>query len=150
MGIEFKVAAAAARGDDDVVEVTFPEPIGVVKAKRLTTAQAEIMGTELRLRPTVTALKIAAISMGTEVADYLEALLLDGVIDQPDLIGGWGENDEGKNEEGLIDSLIRQFTGRPTGPSTGSSTSQTAGGRRSTARTPGKGSTRSASRSTGS
>jgi hypothetical protein len=149
---EFKVAAQAARSED-VVEVTFPEPFGVLNAHRPTTAQAEILGSQLRSNSTLAALEFVRIifaERGDEVVDWLRGLLLDGKIDREDLIGGWGQNEEGKNEQGLLDGIIRQFSGRPTEPSTGSSRSQSAGGRRSTARTPGPGSIPSDSPSTGS
>lgn len=156
MGIEFKVAAQAAREDDadrDVIEVTFPEPLGVLKAYRPSTAQSEILGSQLRIQPTLTALELARVifeDRGDDVVEWLTDMLMERRIEQRDLIGGWGENGEGKNEEGLIDGILRQFTGRPTGPSTGSSSSRSAGGRKSTARSRGKGSIQSDSRSTAS
>lgn len=151
MGIEFKVAADAAKPDGDVVEVTLPEPFGVVDAHRPTTAQGEILGSQLQIRPTLTALEFTRIIFGREdIAEYFRDLLLDGKIQREDLIGGWGENDEGKPEKGLIDQILLQFTGRPTAPSTGSSRSRSAGGRRSTGRSPGVGSIPSDSPSTGS
>lgn len=143
MGFEFKVAAQAARSED-VIEVTFPDPLGVVNAHRPTTAQSEILGSQLRLQPVQASLEFARIvfaDRGDEVADFLRNALLDGLIDLPDLIGGWGPNDEGRNEVGLFNGLIQQFSGRPTVPSTASSSSQSSGGRRSTGkRTPGPGS----------
>lgn len=150
MGIEFHIAAAAERGDEDVIEVDFGGDLGVREAKRITTAQAELLAAQIRQYPTLGALEMIRASMGDEVAEHLRELLLAGIIDRNDLIGGWGENDEGKNEIGLLDQIIRGFTGRPTAPSTGSSRSQSTGGRRSTVRTPGKGSIQSSSRSTGS
>jgi len=150
MGIEFRVAAAAERGEEDVVEVDMGGELGVVEARRITSAQAEILASRIRQYPTLGALDMIEAFMGSDVREYLYDLLMKGAIDRNDLIGGWGENDEGRNEQGLLDQLIAQFTGRPTAPSTGSSRSQSTGGRRSTARTPGKGSTRSSSPSTDS
>lgn len=146
MGLEFKVAARAAREDDenrDVIEVAFPEPIGTRLASRPTTAQAEILGEAIRNTPTLAALEFVNITIGPEVADYLRNLLLDGSIERNDLIGGWGPNEDGRNEVGLVDGIIAEFSGRPTGPSTASSGSRTTGGRKSTRRTPGVGSTAS-------
>lgn len=45
------------------------------------------------------------------------------------------------NERGLIDNLIEQVAERPTQPPTDSSTSSELGGKKSTGRSPGKGST---------
>jgi hypothetical protein len=152
MGIEFRVAAKSARAtaDQDVVEVTFPNPIGVVKAVRPTSAQAELIGESLRISPTRGALEFVGVTMGAKVESYLRGLLLDGTLDREDIIGGWGENDEGKNVDGLIDQIMEEFTGRPTEPSTDSSSSRATGGRSSTRRSPGKGSTRSTSPSSAS
>lgn len=150
MGIEFKIAAAAARADAEVIEINLGD-FGTVEARRPTTAQAQILGADMQQMGTVNAaLAFIEMLVSKEAAEYLRGLIRQGVIDREDLVGGWGENDEGLNEEGLVDQIIKGFTGRPTAPSTGSSRSQTAGGRRSTGRTPGKGSTRSPSPSTAS
>lgn len=75
---------------------------------------------------------------------YLKGLLQNDQIDFELLLGG---DDEGG---GLVDSIMEEYAGRPTGPSTSSSASPASSGRPSTGRTPGKGSTRSTSRSTAS
>lgn len=151
MGIEFAVAARAARPDGDVVEVTLPEPFGVKLAKRPTVAQGEILGSQLNARPTLTALAFLEVIFEDDaVVEYFRGLLLAGTIDRRDLVGGYGENEDGLPEKGLIDEILGHFTGRPTGPSTGSSSSRSAGGRRSTGRSPGTGSIPSDSPSTAS
>lgn len=68
--------------------------------------------------------------------NQLLTLIEAGVIDNGTLIGG----DE-TNEKGLIDNLIEQVAERPTNPPTGSSSSSQPGGKKSTGRSPGKGST---------
>lgn len=75
---------------------------------------------------------------------YIKQLLQDDRIDFDLLIGG---DDEGG---GLVDTIMEEFSGRPTGPSTDSSAQRASSGRPSTGRTPGKGSTSSGTRSTGS
>lgn len=71
----------------------------------------------------------------------LRKLISDDVIDMGTLTGGGEEDDEG-----IIDWIISQAADeRPTRPSADSSSSQATGGRRSTGRSPGKGSTLSPS-----
>lgn len=76
---------------------------------------------------------------------YLKELLGDDRISFGTLFGG-----DDDNEAGLVDSLLKEAAGRPTTPSSDSSPSEKSTGRQSTGRSPGKGSTRSASRSTDS
>jgi len=76
----------------------------------------------------------------------LRKLITDDVVDMSILTGGGGEN-----EDGIIDWIISEAAmNRPTPPSSASSSSQASGGRRSTGRSPGKGSTLSRSLSTAS
>jgi len=71
----------------------------------------------------------------------LRKLISDDVIDLGTLTGGGDDNDEG-----IVDWIISQAAeNRPTPPSADSSSSPETGGRRSTGRSPGKGSTRSPS-----
>jgi hypothetical protein len=71
----------------------------------------------------------------------LRKLISDDVIDLGTLTGGGDEN-----EDGIVDWIISQASeDRPTPPSADSSSSPETGGRRSTGRSPGKGSTRSPS-----
>lgn len=71
----------------------------------------------------------------------LRKLITDDVIDIGTLTGGGDENDEG-----IVDWIISQAAeNRPTPPSADSSSSPESGGRRSTGRSPGKGSTLSPS-----
>lgn len=68
----------------------------------------------------------------------LRKLISDDVIDLGTLTGGGDDNDEG-----IVDWIIGQASeNRPTPPSADSSSSPETGGRRSTGRSPGKGSTR--------
>lgn len=82
-----------------------------------------------------------------EVGDtyYLRELLAEGRID-----GGilWGGDDE--NKQGLVQVILEHWAGRPTSPSSASSSSRKGTGRPSTGRSRGKGSTSSPSRSTAS
>lgn len=68
--------------------------------------------------------------------NVLLTLIEDGQISDDMLFGG-----EGENEEGIVDWLIEQASERPTDPPTGSSGSSQPGGKKSTGRSPGKGST---------
>lgn len=147
--LEFNVAAEAAEvaEDEDIVEV----PINgkVFQARRPTVAMGALLNANLNStgpdRLTVV-FRLVEGFMGPEAREEIEALIWDRKIDYGDLIGGSEQNPEG----GLIDRLFEAFAERPTTPSTGSSPSQAAGGRRSTGRSPGKGSTRSPSPSTAS
>lgn len=74
-----------------------------------------------------------------EYAD-LQKMVFDGIIPPSLLFGG----DE-LNGRGILDGIIREFSGYPTQPSEESSPSPSSGGARSTGRSPGKGSTSSTS-----
>lgn len=147
--IEFNVAAEAEEvaEDEDVVEV----PIGakVFQARRPTVAQIALLngalGAKGRQRLEAAYVFIEAL-MGPDARTEVESLVLDRRIDFGDLIGGSDRNPDG----GLIDMILSEFSGRPTEPSTASSQSRSSGGRKSTGRSPGKGSTRSSSPSTDS
>lgn len=146
MGIAFKAAAEAYElgEDEDVIEVPIE---GVVyTARRPTVAQASLMlsGGDLLI-----AFKLIEGIMGRKARDHIERLVWERKIDLDDLIssGGTEQNPDG----GLIPQIIEEFAkSRPTPPSTDSSPSQTTGGRRSTGRSPGKGSTLLTSPSTDS
>lgn len=76
----------------------------------------------------------------------LHRLMVEGLVDYNLLL--WGDD---RNPQGIIQSLLAQVSaGRPTVPSSDSASSPQNGGRRSTGRSPGQGSTRSASPSTDS
>jgi hypothetical protein len=75
----------------------------------------------------------------------LRKMISDDVIDLGTLTGGGDENDEG-----IVDWIISQASSRPTPPSADSSTSPAPIGKRSTGRSPGKGSLLSVSPSPGS
>lgn len=72
-------------------------------------------------------------------------MIEDGRVSLGLLFGG-DEN----NRRGIIDTAMAQASGRPTKPSSGSTGSPKGGGKRSTGRSPGKGSTLSSSPSTAS
>lgn len=76
-------------------------------------------------------------------ATRLHSLMARGVVTTSLLVNG-GE----RNETGVIPAIIEMVTGNPTQSSTDSSTSPTSGGKKSTGRSPGKGSTLSDSPST--
>lgn len=153
MALAFKVAAEAAdiSEDEDVVEVPIDDMVYV--ARRPTTAQGMLLGAALshggEERNTIIFDLISAL-MGPEALAHVKKLILARRIDFDDLLGGGSdENPDG----GLIDMIFAEFAAsddRPTQPSAASSSSRAAGGRKSTGRSPGKGSTRTTSRSTGS
>lgn len=149
MAIEFKIAAEASEAgeDEDVVEV----PIGdqVFIARRPTLAQGALLNAVLNSKGSdrLTAVfRLIRSLLGDEGGAFIEQLVWDRKIDYGDLIGGSENNPEG----GLVDMIFAEFAERPTTPSTASSASRASGGRKSTGRSPGRGSTRSPSPSTGS
>lgn len=79
-------------------------------------------------------------------------LMEEGVIDVPDIIGGSEAGEDGEGRPSLFAQLTEEASGgRPTQPSSDSSKrSEEDSGRRSTGRSPGKGSIRSNSPSTDS
>lgn len=141
--IEFAVAAEAAEvdEDEDIVEV---EIDGVkYTARRPTTAQSALLAVALTQTGTerLSAIfNIAEALLGTEGREHIERLVWARRIDLDDLIGG-----NEKHAEGLLDSIFSEFSERPTQPSADSASSQPVGGRKSTGRSPGKGSIHSAS-----
>lgn len=150
MAIAFQAAAHAAEisPNEDVVEVPID---GVVyKARRPTPMQGALLNEALTSTSGAARLsavfKLIQALLGTEAREVLEEMAWDRRIDFPDLIGGSEQNPEG----GLLDQIFAEFAARPTEPSTDSSSSQTPGGRKSTGRSPGKGSIRSDSPSTAS
>jgi hypothetical protein len=150
MGINFNVAAEAheAAKDEQVVEV--PIDGTVYLARRPTTAQAALLS--MAMATTDGAARLASVFrlieglLGEEALGAVQNLVWARRIDFGDLIGGSEENPDG----GLVDQIFAEFSKFPTEPSTDSSSSRTAGGRRSTGRSPGKGSIRSTSPSTDS
>ena len=146
MGISFAASAEAyAVGEDeDVVEIPIE---GIVyKARRPTTAQAALMvgGGDMQI-----AFNLIEGLMGPQARAHIERLVWARKIDLADLLDP--EGTEQNPDGGLIPQIIQEFSAaRPTQPSSGSASSQTTGGRRSTGRSPGKVSSRSTSRSTDS
>lgn len=153
--IEFNVAAKAAEMDGDEAVVEVPIDGVVYYARRPTVAQIALLnttmvgdGTDVRLGA---AFDLLESMLGPAARHHLERLAWNRLIDFDDLVGGSEENPEG----GLIDQIFEEFQNkdlveRPTQPSAASSSSQASGGRKSTGRSPGKGSTRSPSPSTDS
>lgn len=149
MGIEFKVAAKAEAAkiskDEDVVEVPIEDVIYI--ARRPTSAQVGLL-TYAQAKGEnyyVAAFDMVESMMGVEAVQHLRRLIGERRIDFDDIVGGTEQN-----PKGLISAVIAEFAGRPTEPSTASTGSRPSGGRRSTGRTPGKGSTSSPTASTGS
>lgn len=71
-------------------------------------------------------------------AKRLRVLMARGVVSVQLLFSG-----DDNNETGIIPAIVEAATGNPTPSPTDSATSQTSGGKKSTGRAPGKGSTRS-------
>lgn len=147
--LEFAAAAAASEVDEneDIVEVNL---FGLnVEARRLTTAQTALISAARAQGggEQVNAIFGAIQDMfGTEALAHVKRLIHDRRIDLGDLLGGGTELNP---DHGVVDAVIAAFSaGRPTRPSTASSSSRATAGPRSTGRSPGKGSTRSASPST--
>lgn len=149
MVIEFAVAAEASEvgEDEDVVEI----PIDGVtyQARRPTVAQGALLNVALAskgVKALSAVYELIGGVMGEDARAHIERLVWARRIDFDDLVGGSEKNPDG----GLIDQIFEAFTEFPTKPSSGSSPSRPTTGRRSTGRSPGKGSTRSPSPSTDS
>lgn len=153
---EFKVAAKRAAKEDDeatpVIEIPFGDRTLISKIP--SPGQASLFYARLvsdsteeeRDNGTVNAvfgLLRSVLAPGD--VPYIKELLGEGRIEFSTLFGG-----DDENERGLVEELLREASGRPTEPSSDSSSSQKSTGRPSTGRSPGKGSTRSTSKSTGS
>lgn len=149
---EFKVAAKEAAGEtEEVIEIVFGERTLVSRIP--TSGQVALFYDRLASTSAgddedsgavaaVFGLLRGVLAPGD--VPYLKQLLQDRRIGFDVLLGG---DEEG---EGLVDALMAEYAGRPTTPSTDSSASPESTGRKSTGRSPGKGSTRSASPSTAS
>lgn len=147
MSLEFHVAAKAEAAkpgtDEDVVEV----PIDGVTyiARRPTTAQVALLNASPDATYAEAVMKMVQALLGEDGLKHIQRLIWDRRIEFGDLMGGTKSN-----PKGLVSAIIAEFAGRPTEPSTDSSPSRETGGRKSTGRAPGKGSTRSSSPSTDS
>lgn len=109
----------------------------------------------MRPNPGQSTLVLASFNMGpqraiTAIYRFLEGILLDDGYDRiTEMIGDgtitfdllFGGDD--KNDQGIIEWIIEEVGARPTQPLSGSSASSNSSGKRSTGRSPGKGSTRS-------
>lgn len=153
---EFKVAAkrAAKEVDDatEVIEIPFGERTLIATVP--TSGQAALFYTRLTREnneeendngPVNAVFGLLHSVLAKGDVPYIKELLGDSRIQFGTLFGGDGDNDAG-----LVESLLKEAAGRPTEPSTDSSPSQESTGRRSTGRAPGKGSTRTTSKSTAS
>lgn len=151
----FKVAAKRAEKKDDEVEVieipfgertliaTLPTPGQAALFYSRLVAENNEEETDNGVINAVFGLLRGVLAEGD--VPYLKGLLADSLITFGTLFGG----DE-DNEKGLVDAILAEAAGRPTSPSSDSSPSPKSTGRPSTGRSPGKGSTRSTSRSTAS
>lgn len=145
--LEFNIAAEASEAseDDDYVEI----PLGdkVFRAYRPTVAQGALLVATRGTGNVGMAFKLIRGIVGDEFADIIEEAVWNRRLDFDDLVGGGTELNP---DHGLLDGIFEQFGERPTKPSTVSSSTPERGGRKSTGRSPGKGSIPSPSRSTGS
>lgn len=148
MAVSFQTDASAweknENGDEDYVEVDINgRPF---RAYRLTVAMSAaipmaLTGSSIPDRLGA-AYRIIEGLIGPEGLRYVMDLVWSKQMDYRDLIGGSDAHPDG----GLIDQILAEFAKvRPSQPSADSSSSRANGGRRSTGRSPGKGSTRSAS-----
>lgn len=148
--IEFKTAANKAETPEDEDYVEVPIDGEVYHARTPSAGQMALFAAAFAddLPGQAQAIfDMLEAMMGEEATRHIKQLLKDRSIDMGDLYGGGTELNP---DAGLIDSIMEELAGRPTQPSTASSRSQASGGRKSTGRSPGKGSTRSGSPSTAS
>jgi hypothetical protein len=145
---EFKAAAARADGEEEkILEFAIGEHEfrsilpSTARVAMFIAAMTDDSGTGEALGAIFGFLKDVLLDDGYR---QLRKLITEDVVDLSLLTGGGEDNDEG-----IIDWIISEAANnRPTPPSSGSSSSPANGGRRSTGRAPGKGSTRSNSLST--
>lgn len=160
MGIEFNVAAKAkeaeelrASGDDESADdlelVEVPIDGKIFRAKRpdaskltvvLTADAQQLPRMILKLIEDMFTIPGKDGQDGKEVKKILQDLIWEGAITFSDLFIGTEQN-----PNGLILQIASEFGGRPTEPSTASAASAQTGGRKSTVRSRGKGSTPSPS-----
>ena len=150
MAIQFQVAAQAAQAGEEEKIVEVPIEGITYQARKLTTAQAALIPIALT-GPSVVdrlgaALQMIEMLIGSAGAAHVRRLIIARRIDMGDIIGGSEQNPDG----GLLDQILREFSQHPSQPSADSSSSRPNGGRKSTGRSPGKGSTHSDSTSTDS
>lgn len=155
--LEFQVATdQQLKKEDGVEEEVVDFSLGglVFKSRRPTPGQTNVLFSAGRANGTTIVWKILDKILlknepGTpekdrigEVGD-LRQMMFDGVIEPSTLFGG----DE-LNGKGILDSIIFEFAGRPTRPSSASSESPKPGGQRSTGRSRSKTSSSSDSTAT--
>lgn len=148
--IDFKIGAKRSEAEEDGDFVEVPLDGEVYEARLPSSGQVALFAAAFSgdvPGQAQAVFDMVEAMLGKDALIHIKSLLKNRIIDMDDLYGGGTELNP---ERGLIDSIMEEFTGRPTQPSTASSRSQASGGRKSTARTPGKGSTRSASPSTAS
>lgn len=146
--VSFSVAAKRAEPGEEEGVVSVPIDGVDYVARRPTTGQVALLTVAQRRGDSFgeAVMNMITAMLGTEARVHIERLIWERRISFEDLMSGTDEN-----PTGLIPAIIEEFSGeRPTPPSTDSSSSQTTGGRKSTGRSPGKGSTRSSSPSTDS
>lgn len=145
---EFQIAAEDAARDPDDAEELFEFTLAgqEFQARIPDVGQISILlsarSTARRIMAVHRLLQKLVLDDGYE---RLNDLLMDGKIEFGTLFGG-----DTLNERGVLDVMIQEAVGRPTQPSSDSGRSQSSAGRKSTGRSPGKGSTRSASSPTDS
>ena len=146
MTFEFKVAAEQQVQEEELEEGEEPKPA----------VEFDILGQHFQAdKPTPGRINVLFSARGgvegtRAVWDFLRDVLWGDGYDRlrnlvasgefpPQLLFGGDE----LNEEGVVDHIISATAGRPTQPSSDSSPSPSTTGKRSTGRSPGKGSTRS-------
>lgn len=137
---EFMVAAKAAEGvEEEILEFSIGEE--EFRCKIPSTARIAMFIATMSDEDTASGGMVAAIfSLLRDVLlddgyKRLRKLINTDVVSMQIITGG-----DDLNEDGLVDWIIAQSTGRPTESPVGSSPSQPTGGRRSTGRSPGAGS----------
>jgi hypothetical protein len=144
---EFQVATEQAvkesENDGEVVEELFEFTIGkqTFAARRPTPGETNILfSSRGDVEGTVATWRfLRSVLKGTGFR-RMQALVEDGTVPPSLLFGG-----DDLNESGIVDTIVREFAGRPPGSSGDSSESPPPAGQRSTGRAPGRGSTSSSS-----
>lgn len=147
--ISFTTAAKAASRSDEEATVDVPIDGKIYKARRPTTIQSSALASILSrggIRLTLL-LNLLGQLMGDEAQAHIERLIIEGRIEQGDLLGGGTASNPDK---GLLEKIVEEHTNLPTEPSTDSSKLQETDGRSSTENSQAETSTPSSSPSTDS
>lgn len=151
---EFQFAAARAEKPDEALVIEIPFPTRTLISRAPTPAEVSMFNLRSNgLAPDKdpyngfipSLFKLLDDILAPGDVEYLKEMLFEGKITIGTLFGG-----DDANAKGLINVILAEVSGRPTQPSSGSSSSPDSSGPKSTGRAPSRKSTSSGSPSTDS